>query len=204
MKAMLKVKSLEPCLCKVCYKEKANRLSYPKRKDQAKWVLEKVHLDIAGPFVILMNGNCYFITFIDECSRYMEAEVMRRTSEAFICFKAWLSRAMLRHNTRLAVLVSDNGSEYTSKKFQALLRQHRVQHQTTIPDHPRQNGKSEWLNQTILSMIRCVKLESNIPRNPRDHLLQAVVLVLNVRLTRMLPKGIVSWTRWKPPVDCPK
>eukprot|EP00124_Ichthyophonus_hoferi_P004454 Ihof_evm4s492 gene=Ihof_evmTU4s492 len=141
---------------------------------------------------------------MDEYSRYIEIDVMKKKSDTFECFQAWLLRAMPRHNCGLTVLVSDNGGEYMSKRFQNLLKMYGVKHQTTVPNHPQQNGKSERLNQTLLTMIHCIKLEENIPCNLWDHLLQVAIFVLNVRPTRMLPDGEVPWTRWKktePPVN---
>lgn len=58
-------------LCEACVKGKQHRQSFPVGKSwRARWPLEIVHTDIAGPFDIpSFGGNRYYLTFIDDFSR---------------------------------------------------------------------------------------------------------------------------------------
>ena len=56
--------------------------------------LELVHSDVCGPFnVQALGGHEYFVTFIDDCSRYGYVYLMYHkyeTSEKFKEFQAWM------------------------------------------------------------------------------------------------------------------
>ena len=55
---------------------------------RAKELLELVHSDLCGPMNVQARGGFeYFITFIDDYSRYGYIYLMRRKSECFEKFK---------------------------------------------------------------------------------------------------------------------
>ena len=54
----------------------------------------------------------------------------------------------------LKALRSDNGREYTSKRFENYLRSHGIRHEFTIPKTPEHNGVAERLNHTLVESSR--------------------------------------------------
>ena len=58
--------------------------------------------------------------------------------------------------SKQASLRSNNGSEYTSKAFDAFLSKHGIVRQTSAPYTPQQNGVVECANRTIVEMARCM------------------------------------------------
>ena len=66
---------------------------------RAKKQLELVHSDLCGPMTIQARGGFeYFITFIDDYSRYGYIYLMRRKSEAFEKFKEYRAETEKRLN----------------------------------------------------------------------------------------------------------
>lgn len=59
--------------CKGCLQGKTHRKAMPKKRtSETSKVLELIHSDICGPMSVQsLNGSRYFITFIDDYSRYM-------------------------------------------------------------------------------------------------------------------------------------
>ncbi|RDX62836.1 hypothetical protein CR513_58793, partial [Mucuna pruriens] len=114
--------------------------------ERVKDVLELIHTDICGHFPpASWNGQQYFITFIDDYSRY-----------GYLClsFKAEVE-------LQLAVK-SDRGGEYYGKydgsgeqrpgPFALFLRECGIVPQYTMPDKPSMNGVAERRNQTLKDM----------------------------------------------------
>ena len=64
----------------------------------------------------------------------------------------------------LKVLRTDNGKEYTSRKFEEYLRKKGIKHELTIPKCPQQNGVAERLNRTLIEMVRSMLSDSNLPQ----------------------------------------
>ena len=51
---------------------------------------------------------------------------------------------------------SDNGTEYTSEKFNKFCEKEGIEHQLTAPYTPQQNGVIERKNRTLMEMTRCL------------------------------------------------
>ena len=51
--------------------------------------LEIVHTDVSSPYEMCLNGQRYFITFIDDCSRYMYLFLLYDKNEALDAFKIY-------------------------------------------------------------------------------------------------------------------
>ena len=56
----------------------------------------------------------------------------------------------------MKVIRSDNGTEYTSKKFNNFFQDTGIEHQLTSPYSPQQNGVMERKNIKLMDMIRCL------------------------------------------------
>ncbi|KAJ8365023.1 hypothetical protein SKAU_G00138540 [Synaphobranchus kaupii] len=59
---------------------------------------------------------------------------------------------------------SDKGTEFTSKKFQTLLRKNKIRHETSCPYSPHQNGTAEREGRTLFEMARCMLIDSDLPK----------------------------------------
>nr|VZI45066.1 unnamed protein product [Spirometra erinaceieuropaei] len=95
----------------------------------------RVHIDFAGP----LNGVSYLI-LVDAYSKWPEiAPLNPATASATIAF---LRRIFSQHGLP-EVLVSDNGSQFTSSSFEDFCRQHNIQHLRSPPYHPQSNGQAE-------------------------------------------------------------
>jgi hypothetical protein len=76
--------------CESCHHGKQTRPRFPKVALKAQVLLELVHSDICGPMPgYSIRGACYFITFIDDYSRYSMVYLLQRKSEAIINFKEY-------------------------------------------------------------------------------------------------------------------
>ena len=84
--------------------------------------LQIVHSDVCGPMHTESIGGCkYFVTFIDDYSRYCHVYFLKQESEVFEKFKEF--QAMVENETErnIGVLRSDRGGEYLSEKFEGYL-----------------------------------------------------------------------------------
>ena len=78
-------------------------------------LLALVHTDVCGPFNVSVRGNfVYFITFIDNLSRYGYVYLMRHKSEAFEKFKEFRLEVEKQTGKPIKVLRSDREGEYLS------------------------------------------------------------------------------------------
>nr|VZI47161.1 unnamed protein product [Spirometra erinaceieuropaei] len=101
----------------------------------------RVNIDFAGT----LDGVSY-LNLVDAYSKWPEiAPLNPATAFATIAF---LRRIFNQHGLP-EVLVSDNGSQFTSSTFEDFCRQHNLQHLRSPPCHPQSNGQAEHFADTF-------------------------------------------------------
>lgn len=69
---------------------------------------------IFGGILVGCYRNRYFITFIDDCSRFTHVYLLKHKAEAFNAFKIYKAEMENQLSKRIKVLRSDRGGEYFS------------------------------------------------------------------------------------------
>ena len=99
-------------VCVECIKEKWKNI----RKlvaERAKDILELVHTNICGPFPTpSWNGQQYFISFVDDYSRYGYLYLIHEKSQSLDVFKSFKDEVELQLWKKIKVVKSDRGGEY--------------------------------------------------------------------------------------------
>ena len=94
-------------------------------------------MDVCGPFNVQARGGYeYFVTFIDDCSRYGYAYLMHRESETFEKFKEFRVETKKQLGKPIKALRSDRGGEYLDEEFRSYLTDNGILSQLTAPDTP--------------------------------------------------------------------
>lgn len=123
-----------------------------------------VHSDVWTSPCLSRDNLKYFVTFIDEKSKYTWVTLLPskdRVFEAFVNFQTYVTN---HFNAKIKVLRSDNGGEYTSHTFKAHLANHGILHQTSCPYTPQQNGVAERKNRHLMEVARSMMFHKNMPR----------------------------------------
>lgn len=156
--------STEPC--EGCCKGKECVKRFPKRKGKrAKELLELVHTDLAGPMEVeSLGGNRYYLIFVDDYSRKIFSYLLNSKTEVFAKFKEFKSLVENQTGKKIIKLRSDNGTEYTNNEFQHFLKQCGIQHQTSVPHTPQQNGVAERTIRTITEKARCMLQDAGLDK----------------------------------------
>ena len=153
-------------VCESRLEGKMTRRPFMAKGYRAKEQLELVHSDLCGPMTIQTRGGFeYFITFIDDYSRYGYIYLMRRKSEAFEKFKEYRTKMEKRLNKCLKTLRSDRGGEYILGEFRDYLSEQGITSQLSAPGVPQQNGVEKRMNTTLMDMVRSMMSYSNLPNS---------------------------------------
>ena len=127
-------------------------------------VLELVHSDVCGPMKAeSLGGARYFITFIDDYSRICYVFFLKQKSDAFEKFKEFEAQVTTMTGKKIKYLRTDNGGEYTSKQFEAFLKEKGIKHELTCPYTPQQNGVAERMNRTLQEIALAQLQHSGLP-----------------------------------------
>ena len=109
------------------------------------------------------GGYEYFVTFIDDYSRYGYVYLMQHKSDTFEKFKEYRAEVENQLGKTIKCLRSDRGGEYLDNDFEEFLIEHGIRSQLTAPGTPQQNGVAERRNRTLLDMIRSMFSYSSLP-----------------------------------------
>ncbi|KAL0445802.1 UNVERIFIED_CONTAM: hypothetical protein Slati_1708100 [Sesamum latifolium] len=127
--------------CESCLKGKMTKKPFVGQSAIAKGLLDLVHTDVCGPLSIPARGGfSYFITFIDDHSRYGYVYLMRYKSEAFGRFKEYRLEVENQTSRKIKALRSDRGGEYLSGEFIDYLKENGILSQWTPPGTPQQRS----------------------------------------------------------------
>ena len=141
-------------ICEYCLAGKATRVSFGKAK-RATSNLQLIHSDIYGPMnVRARHGANYFITFIDNFTRFDHVYLISYKSEALDCFTQFTRLVDNQLSTKIKSLRSDQGCEYLSEQLKSFCDEKSIARQLTSSYTPEQNGVVERRNRTLLDMVR--------------------------------------------------
>ena len=83
--------------------------------------LQFIHSDICGPISVrARHGALYFITFIDELTRYDHVYLISHNSKVLDCFRRYINLVENQLDKRIETLRTDWGREYLLEQFKDL------------------------------------------------------------------------------------
>ena len=140
--------------CSVCNKgKKGNRTPRSGLElYHAGFPMERVHLDILGPFNRSNSGSVYVLVMVDQFSKWVELAPLPAQS-AELTARAFLNHFVVTFGCPLEVH-TDQGRNFQSDLFQAFCKLLEISKTRTTPYHPSGNGQCEVFNRVILQMIR--------------------------------------------------
>ena len=117
---------------------------------RAAYILDLIHSDVAGPIPIKsINGYRYFLTFIDDCSRYCWIYFMKLKLEFFETLKSFKDLVENSFNKKIKSIKSDGGGEYVKRDFHNFYESEGIRMEHSVPYTPQQNGVVESKNKLI-------------------------------------------------------
>uniref|UniRef100_A0A834VHF2 Retrovirus-related Pol polyprotein from transposon TNT 1-94 n=1 Tax=Sarcoptes scabiei TaxID=52283 RepID=A0A834VHF2_SARSC len=119
----------------------------------------KISSDICGPLTTSNEDFKYFITFIDEKSLREMAETQT--------------------GKKVKSLLTDNAKEYRSANFDKYCIAKGIERVEIPPHSPQQNGIAERKNQSLLSMVRCMLNEKQLPSTFWSYAVREANRILN-------------------------
>ena len=132
-------------LCVDCIKGKQTKHN-KKGATRSTQLLEIIHTDICGPFnTPSFGGEKYFITFIDDFSRYGYVYLLNKKSQAVNALEVFVKEVERQLDRKVKIVRSDKGGEYYGKHgelgqnpgpFAKFLERHGIYAQYTMSGTP--------------------------------------------------------------------
>jgi hypothetical protein len=191
--------------CEACIRGKIHRMAMPQQvTSRAQALLELVHTDVCGPMrTATLAGSRYFVTFIDDFSRFIVIFAMKTKDETLAHFKVYKAWAELHTGHPIKAMRSDGGGEYSSKDFDTFLQSCGIARQRSTPYTPQQNGVAERANRTLVEMARTMLHAAELSLHLWGEAVLVAAYIRNRSPTRALASGTPyqAWTGKQPDLD---
>ena len=103
------------------------------------------------------------ITFIDDASGFAALHFLRSKADAVTALQDLVSWAEAQTGYHLHSICSDRGGEYINQSLKTFLSSKGIEHQTSVPQTPQQNGRAERFNRTILEKSEAMRQHACLP-----------------------------------------
>ena len=117
-------------------------------------------IDFMGPFLTSF-GKLYILLAVDYVSKWVEA-ISTSTNDHKVVVKFLKENIFSRFGTPRAI-ISDNGTHFCNRSFEALLRKYSIKHKLSTPYHPQTSGQVEVSNRQMKQI-----LEKTVNANMND------------------------------------
>jgi len=166
--------------CIPCKLGKRKILPFPTHQSHVTQPFDLIHSDVWGMAPVISHANYkYFVTFIDDYSRFTWVYFLRSKVEVFSTFKFFHAYVQTQFSSKIKIFRSDNGGEYMSHLFQEYLQSNDIISQRSCPSTPQQNGVAERKNRHLLDVVRTLLLESHVPSRFWCEALSTAVHLIN-------------------------
>lgn len=120
---------------------KQTRLPFPQSTSRANKVFDLIRGDVSGPYRIpTYDGNRYFLTLVDDCSRMVWIFLLKMKSDVSIILKDFLNIIHRQFDGFVKVFRSDSGPEFFNSYCMNCLEMQALFIRALVPTHP-----AEWV-----------------------------------------------------------
>lgn len=145
-------------VCSHCLHGKMSKLPFILSRHVSVKPLELVHSDLLGPApAISLHGYIYYISFIDDMSRYTWIFPLLNKSYARSVITKFMPYVANLLDNRVKIFRSDRGGEFVNRSLSSFFDAWGLSHQKSCPYTPEQNDVAErkhlHIVQTALSLI---------------------------------------------------
>ncbi|KAI9181123.1 hypothetical protein LWI28_011688 [Acer negundo] len=173
--------------CPICPLAKHNRLPFSPSVISSIKPFEIIHCDIWGRYRhSSLSGAYYFLTIVDDYTRFTWIFLMRHKSEAQSLLKRFFNYVFTQFESQIKIFRSDNGGEFIS--LRSFFYDHGVIFQHSCVYTPQQNGVVERKHRHILQVARALKFQARLPSQFWGECALTAVHIIN-----RLPSPVLSF-----------
>ncbi|WVZ71715.1 hypothetical protein U9M48_020267 [Paspalum notatum var. saurae] len=140
--------------CHSCVQSKQPRKPHKAAEPRNLAPLELIHSDLCEMNgVLTKGGKRYFMTLIDDATRFCYVYLLKSKDETLDYFKIYKAEVENQLERKIKHLRSDRGGEYFPKVFDDFCAEHDIIHERTPSYFSESNGVAERKNRTLTDLV---------------------------------------------------
>jgi hypothetical protein len=149
--------------CIPCTEAKQAHCPFPSIAAHTITVGHLTHIDLWGKYAVhSINGNQYYILFVDDYSCYVTVQFLKSKDQAAQSVRDYITHLNNREITTRAIRV-DRGTEFINEPLKTWCAEKGIEIQMTAPYSPSQNGVAERMNRTLVELARAMLTARKLP-----------------------------------------
>jgi histone deacetylase 1/2 len=174
-----------PCLsesspeavCNACQQAKAHQLPYPKSTSESSAPLDLVFSDVWGPTLESVGRKQYYVSFIDDYSKFVWIYLIKFKSEVFQKFHDFQNLVERLFDRKIKAVQTDWGGEY--QKLNSFFNRIGISHLVSCPHAHQQNGAAERKHRHIVEVGLALLSHASMPLKFWDEAFIAATYLIN-------------------------
>lgn len=151
-------------VCVTCPMSKFTKMPFTLSTSHAHTIFDLVHINIWGPYKeCIMNKYRYFMTIVDDHSRYTWVYLLQYKSDALQTIKTFVNYVHNHFNKKVKTIRSDNALEFTTAECHSFFSDLCIVYRTPCVQRPQQNSRVERKHRHILEIARCLRFHASMP-----------------------------------------
>ena len=147
------------CKCQICATSKLTKKTYGLVSRETK-LLELIHYVLRDlKQTMTRGGKKFYVTSIDDYSRFTRVYLLRNKDEAFDMFLSYKSKVENHLNRKIKRIKSDRGGEYIH--LNDYCEKEGIIHEVTPPYSPESNEVVERNNRTLKEMMNSLLVSAS-------------------------------------------
>ena len=139
--------------CHSCVQSKQPRKPHKATEERNLAPIELIYSNLCEMNSVLTKGEKrYFMTLIDDATRFCYVYLLHTKDEALDYFKIYKAEVENQLERKIKRLRSDRGGEYFPKIFDVFCEEHGIIHERMRPYSPQSNGIGERKNRTLIDL----------------------------------------------------
>jgi histone deacetylase 1/2 len=174
-------------ICDACQQGKIHQLPYPKSTSVSTGPLDLVFSDVWGPTPTSIGRFNYYVSFIDDFSKFTWIYFLRHKSEVFQCFRDFQNSVERQFDRKIRSMQTDWGGEYQS--LNQFFKRIGITHLVSCPHAHQQNGAAESKHRHIVEMGLTLLAHASMPLKFWDEAFQTAVFLINRLPSKVINHG---------------
>jgi hypothetical protein len=171
-------------VCDACQQGKSHQLPFPKSVSVSKTPLELVFSDVWGPAPTSAGKHNYYVSFIDDFSKFIWIYLLQHKSEVFQKFYDFEAHVERLFDRKVLAMQTDWGGEY--HKLRNFFERIGISHHVSCPHTHQQNGSAERKHHHIVETGLALLAHASMPLKFWDEAFLTATFLINHLLTPVL------------------
>jgi hypothetical protein len=171
-------------VCDACQKAKSHQLPYKRSDSMSSHPLELAFSDVWGPAPESVRRYKYYVSFIDDFSKFTWIYLLKNKSEVFHVFQIFQTHVERQFNHKILTMQTYWGGEY--ERLNSFFKKIGIKHHVSCPHAHQQNGSAERKHKHIVEIGLTLLEKATMPLKFWDEAFVTVVRLINVLPSRVI------------------